>query len=112
MKIAVRILALGAFLAIVMSQMAAGYAGIAHGMGLSWACFAIFIALYFRFTLPISIGAFYGAMVVWGWHWALAFLFVLPGLVFVLPGALKAVFSLVTTGTAGLTRATPICDLR
>ena len=112
MKIVVRITALAAFLAIVMSQMAAGYAGIAHAMGPSWACFALFVALCFRFTLPISIGAFYGAMVVWGWHWALAFLFVLPGLIFVLPGALKAVFSLVTTGSSRLTRATPICELR
>jgi hypothetical protein len=112
MKMLVRISALLAFLTIVASQMAAGYAGIAHGMGASWACVAIFVALYFRFTLPISIGAFYGAMTVWGWHWALAFLFVLPGLVFVLPGALKAVFSLVTSGTAPLMRATPICEPR
>ncbi len=112
MKIVVGILASIGFLAIVMSQMAAGYAGIAHGLGSSWACVAIFLALYFRFTLPISVGAFYGAMTVWGWHWSLAFLFVLPGLLFVLPGALKAVFSLVTSGTSNLTRATPICELR
>jgi hypothetical protein len=112
MKIAVGLFALVAFLVIVMSQMAAGYAGITHGLGPSWACVAIFIALFFRFTLPISIGAFYGAAVVWGWYWPLAFLFILPGLVFVLPGALKAVFSLVTSGTAKLTRATPICESR
>ena len=112
MKNIVGISALIGFLAIVMSQMAAGYAGISHSLGPSWACFAILLALYFRFTLPISIGAFYGAMTVWGWHWALAFLFVLPGLIFVLPGALKAVFSLVTTGTTDLTRATPLCELR
>jgi len=112
MKNIVGISALIGFLAIVMSQMAAGYAGISHSLGPSWACFAILLALYFRFTLPISIGAFYGAMTVWGWHWALAFLFVLPGLIFVLPGALKAVFSLVTTGTTDLTRGTPLCELR
>jgi hypothetical protein len=23
----------------------------------------------FRFTLPITIGAFFGAMDVWDWHW-------------------------------------------
>lgn len=112
MKIVVGIFASVAFLVIVMSQMAAAYVGIRHGMGPNWACVAIFLALYFRFTLPISIGAFYGAMIVWGWNWALAFLFVLPGLVFVLPGSLKAVFSLMTSGTSDLTRATPICELR
>lgn len=111
MKILVRLVALLGFLAIVMSQMAAGYAGISHALGLSWACVAIFLALYLRFTLPISVGAFYGAMTVWGWHWTLAALFVLPGLAFVFPGALKAVFSLITAGTNSLTRATPICEL-
>jgi len=109
MKLTIGILALVAFFIFATAQMAAGYAGIEHGMGPLWALTAIFAAVFFRFTLPITVGAFFGAMNVWGWHWAYALVFTAPGLVFVLPGVLSAIFSLTTTGTSKLTRATPIC---
>jgi hypothetical protein len=48
-------------------------------------------------------------MTVWGWHWPFAFMFCAPGLVFALPGVIPAIFSLATTGSAKLTRATPVC---
>jgi hypothetical protein len=109
MKITIGILALIAFFVFAIAQMAAGYAGIEHGVGPTWALVAIFAAIFFRFTLPITVGAFFGAMNVWGWHWAYALFFAAPGLAFVLPGVLSAIFSLATTGTSKLTRATPIC---
>lgn len=86
------------FLAILVfgiAQFVAGYAGIAFHLGTGWAIAAIVVALMFRFALPITIGAFFGAMNVWGWHWALAALFAVPGLVFVVPGAIAAILSLV-----------------
>jgi hypothetical protein len=109
MKYVIGILALAAFFAFATAQMAAGYAGIEHGMGQFWALTALFAALLLRFTLPITIGAFFGALHVWGWHWAGALLFAVPGLVFVLPGVIPAIFSLSTQGAKKLTRATPIC---
>jgi thiosulfate reductase cytochrome b subunit len=109
MKLAIGILALAAFLVFASVQIAAGYAGIEHGIGPTWALAAVFAAVFLRFTLPITIGAFFGAMTVWGWHWALAFMFAAPGLAFMLPGVISGIFSLATTGTAKLTRATPIC---
>jgi thiosulfate reductase cytochrome b subunit len=109
MKLSIGILGLAAFLVFTSAQIAAGYAGIEHGMGPVWALAAVFAAVFLRFTLPITVGAFFGAMTVWGWHWALAFIFAAPGLVFVLPGVISGIFSLATTGAAKLTPATPIC---
>ncbi len=109
MKLAIGILGIAAFLVFSSAQIAAGYAGIDHGIGPVWALTAIFAAVFLRFTLPITIGAFFGAMTLWGWHWALALGFAMPGLVFVFPGVISGIFSLATTGTAKLTRATPIC---
>jgi hypothetical protein len=109
MKLAIGILALAAFLVFSSAQIAAGYAGIEHGIGPVWALAAVFTAVFLRFTLPITVGAFFGAMTVWGWHWALACMFAVPGLIFMFPGVISGIFSLATTGTAKLTRATPIC---
>jgi hypothetical protein len=76
-----------------MAQLVAGFDGISEGIGKGWAWAAIIAALMFRFTLPITIGSFFGAMNVWGWHWALAALFAVPGLLFVIPGAIGALIS-------------------
>jgi hypothetical protein len=109
-KLVIRLVAFIAFIAFVAVQMAAGFEGISHALGSGWAVAALFVALYWRFTLPITIGAFFGALQVWGWHWSLALAFTLPGLVFVLPGVIPAIMSLVTErSSAKLTRATPIC---
>jgi thiosulfate reductase cytochrome b subunit len=108
MKYVIGILALAAFFTFATAQMAAGYAGIEHGMGHIWALAALFAAIFLRFTAPITIGAFFGAMHLWSWHWALALCFAAPGLVFVLPGVISAIFSLTTEGASKLTRATPI----
>lgn len=85
-----------AFIAVMIfgiAQLVAGFAGIEGGIGVIWAWIALIAALMFRFTLPITIGAFFGAMNVWGWHWALAALFAAPGLAFIIPGALVSVLS-------------------
>ena len=76
------------------AQIAAGYVGIDFHFGAVWAGVAIFAAsmfLMFRFTLPITIGAFFGAMDVWHWHWALAALFAAPGLAFIIPSVIMSI---------------------
>lgn len=79
------------FLAYSIAQVVAGYVGIDFYLGAAWAVIAIIAAFMFRFTLPITIGAFFGAMDVWGWHWALAALFAAPGLAFIIPGVILSI---------------------
>jgi len=82
-----------AFMLFGVLQLAMGFAGIESGFGAVWAWLALIAALAFRFTLPITIGSFFGVMNVWGWHWIFAALFAAPGLAFVVPGVLASVFT-------------------
>lgn len=81
------------FFGYAIFQIIAAYVGIDFHLGAVWAFVAVGAAFVFRFTLPITIGAFFGAMDVWGWHWALAALFAAPGLLFLIPGILLSIFS-------------------
>jgi len=73
------------------AQLIAGYTGVEYYYGGMWAGIALGVALIMRFTLPVTIGSFYCAMEVWGWHWGLAALFAAPGLAFVVPGVLFSI---------------------
>ncbi len=79
------------FMAYGIAQIVAGYVGIDFHFGALWATVAIIASFMFRFTLPITVGAFFGAMNVWHWHWTLAALFAAPGLAFLIPGLLLAI---------------------
>lgn len=79
------------FIVYGIAQIVAGYVGIDFHFGAVWAGVAIFAAFMFRFTLPITIGALFGAMDVWHWHWALAALFAAPGLAFIIPGVILSI---------------------
>jgi len=74
-------------------QIVAGFVGIEYGLGPWWAWGALIAAFMFRFTLPITVGAFFGAMNVWDWHWFFALLFAAPGLALVIPGVLAELLS-------------------
>lgn len=88
------------FFILGIAQLFAGYAGISHGLGTVWAIAGLVAALVFRFTLPMTIGSFFGAMNVWGWNWFASALFALPGLVFVIPGVLAGMISSVRGNNA------------
>lgn len=77
-----------AFMGYGIVVLALGWIGIEDEFGYWWGITAVALALIFRFTLPITIGAIFGAMHVWGWHWILATLFALPGLVFMIPAVI------------------------
>lgn len=76
------------------AQLVAARDGIAHFWGSGWAIGIIFLCMVFRFTLPITVGAFLGAWLVWQWHWALAGLFAAPGLALALPSMLAGLIGL------------------
>lgn len=82
-----------AFLSFGILQLCAGYVGIDYHLGAVWAVIAVILAVIFRFTLPITIGAFFGALHVWHWPFIFAILFVAPGLIFIIPGVLIMVIS-------------------
>ncbi len=81
------------FVVYGVAQIYAGFLGIEHHLGAIWAWLAIVASLLFRFTLPITVGAFFGAMNVWGWPWPLAAVFAAPGLLLIIPGAMAAILA-------------------
>jgi hypothetical protein len=74
-----------AFIGYGITVIAIGWIGIEEEFGFWWGVAAVVLALHLRITIPISIGAILGAMHLWGWHWALATLFAIPGLAFMIP---------------------------
>lgn len=83
------ILSVAVFVIYGLSQMYAGFVGIESYAGNGYAYAALAAALFARFTLPLTVGCYYAAEHVWGWHWSLALLFAAPGLAFnllMLPG--------------------------
>lgn len=82
-----------AMILLGLAQLFAGYVGIKHYLGSILAFVIIGLSAGLRFTLPITIGAFLGAMNVWNWHWSLAGIFAAPGLLFMLPGIFAIIVS-------------------
>lgn len=87
-----------------LANIVVGFMGIENEWGFGWAVGAIFLALLFRFTLPLTIGAFYGALNIFGWHWFFALLFAAPGLALLIPGSMIALFSFVGGAKPGSSR--------
>lgn len=73
------------------AQIYAAYLGIDFHWGPIWAWIIMGASLLFRFPLPITVGAFFGALDVWGWEWYWAILFALPGLLLLIPGVIAAI---------------------
>ena len=84
------------FLLVVgLAQMVIGYLGIEYHLGGGWAIGAVVLAIMFRFSLPLTIGTFFGAIDVLNLSWIVALIITLPGLLLMVPGAIAA-------GIAGL----------
>lgn len=84
---------LGCLMALVfmgygLTVIAVGWIGIEEEFGYWWGITALVLAILLRFTIPITIGAIFGAMHLWHWHWAIATLFALPGLAFMIPAVI------------------------
>jgi hypothetical protein len=73
------------FFGFALIQMGAGWAGIENSFGWGWGVAAIVAAIFFRFTIPIAVGAFLCAKNIWEWHWFFALLFAAPALLFMIP---------------------------
>ncbi len=71
-----------------MAQVGAAPAGAELYLGWFFAGVFTLACLGFRFTLPLSIAAYFGAHKVWEWSWLESVLFVAPGLLLMIPGVL------------------------
>ena len=63
-----------------------GFVGIESHLGV-WAAIAeLLAAIFLHFTLPLTIGTYFGAVDVLGWPWWAGVLIAAPGLLLVVPG--------------------------
>ena len=76
------------FLAVGVIQIIVGYLGIEYHLGSGWAVGAVILSLLLRISFPLTIGTFFGALNVLEWHWFGALLLTVPGLIFMVPGAI------------------------
>lgn len=84
-----------AFMGYGIAVLIIGWIGIEEELGPWWAFGAAMLAFVLRFTLPITVGAIFGAMYLWDWHWALATLFAMPGLLFMVPALVVGIYETV-----------------
>ena len=72
-------------LAIGVAQLIIGFMGIEFYIGTFGAIIVVVLCLMFRFTLPLTLGTFFGAIEVLNWPWYYALLIAAPGLLFMIP---------------------------
>lgn len=104
MKVGLGILYFLCIFAFGIAQLSIGFLGIEHHLGSLWAWLSLGAAVLFKFTLPVTIGVFFGAMNILGWHWFFALIFALPGLLVMVPGVFATILSLVMDQRAGFGR--------
>ena len=73
-----------------------GFIGIQFFYGTIVALLITIISIYFKVILPLYIGSFFGMIHVLEWHWLIATLMCLPGLLFITPNLFKKVFNINT----------------
>ncbi len=88
------------FAAIGLLQIWTAFLGMVYYTGTFWPLVIMGFCFFARFTLPITIFTFLGAMKVWDWEWYWALLFTLPGLLFIVPSIMASIID----GTRNLYR--------
>ena len=73
-----------------------GFIGIQFFYGTIVALLITIISIYFKVILPLYVGSFFGMIYVFEWHWLIALLICLPGLLFITPNLFKKVFNINT----------------
>jgi hypothetical protein len=81
-------------LAFGVLQLVVGFHGLEVQFGTMWAYIGAGLA-FLRFTPPLMVGAYFGAIDLWGWHPVLAVIFAAPALLILIPGIITAVIEAV-----------------
>ena len=71
-----------------------GFIGIQFFYGTIVALLITIISLYFKVIIPLYIGSFFGMIYDLEWHWLIALLVCMPGLLFITPNLFKKVFNI------------------
>ena len=72
-----------------------GAAGINHQFGGRILTLSILAIAFFRFTLPFTIGTYFGIFDVIGWpEWA-GLLIAVPSLIFIIPGLIYGIYAII-----------------
>ena len=71
-----------------------GFIGIQFFYGTIVALLITIISIYLKVVLPLYIGSFFGMIYVLEWHWLIALLICLPGLLFITPNLFKKLFNI------------------
>ena len=80
-------------LAIGIAQLVIGFMGIEFYIGTIGAVIVVALCFMFRFSLPVTIGTFFGALEVLDWPWYYALLITLPGLLLIIPASISILAS-------------------
>ena len=80
----------------VLFNIVMGFIGIQFFYGTIVALLISIISIYFKVILPLYIGSFFGMIYVLEWHWIIALILCLPGLLFITPNLFKKVFNVNT----------------
>mgnify|MGYP001196688342 CR=1 FL=1 len=81
------------FLLVGIVQIFVGYIGIEYHLGAGFAVGALVLGFVFRIMFPLTIGTFFGALDVFGWHFLGALALAAPGLLFILPALITSAIS-------------------
>jgi len=89
---------LGFFSVLILglSQFAMGFAGLYIQFGVVWAGLAVVASLFFRISLPLTVGVFFCAWKIWHWPIIGALALALPGLALMIPGLIAAAISTIS----------------
>lgn len=71
--------------------LAIAFSGLENQFSLVWAGTALIILIVFNITLPLSVGSYFYATSVLGWHWFEAILFSLIVITIIVPLITRAV---------------------
>ena len=80
----------------VLFNIVMGFIGIQFFYGTIVALLITIISIFFKVILPLYIGSFFGMIYVLEWHWLIALILCLPGLLFITPNLFKKVFNVNT----------------
>ena len=73
-----------------------GFLGIQYFFGTISSILVTIFCIFFKFSLPLTVGTFFGIIYVLEWHWFFALLITLPGIMILTPSKFKSVFNINT----------------